>query len=253
MKIARALVLKSITAAACAIASVYLTGCSQDFGAVSPGTGQSELGAMQGSVHGGQQPIVGASVNLYAASTAGYKAASVLLTPVAAVTDVNGSFLLTGTYTCTPGQQVYLLATGGNPGVTPSLANPVPSNPASALIGVLGACPAAGTFAQTLPFLQINEVSTVAAAYAMAPFAYDATHIGTANTPQALNGLANAFVNASKIFDITGAHGLSATKGSPLGTGILPQALINTVADILSSCVNTVQTVSITGNSPSTN
>ena len=46
---------------------------------------------------------------------------------------------LTGDYTCTPGQQVYILATGGNPGL-PAGTN----NPALALIAVLGTCPSAG-------------------------------------------------------------------------------------------------------------
>ena len=236
----------------CAAAlSVWMTGCAADFNSVPASTGATGLGQMQGSVHGGQQPIVGASVALYAASTQGYGAASTLLTPVPAITDVNGSFLLTGTYTCTPGQQVYLLATGGNPGVTGSVTNPLPTNPASALMGVLGTCPAAGTFATQLPFLQISEISTIAAAYAMAPFAVDAKHVGSTNTTQALNGIQNAFVNAGKIYDVSGAHGLSATKATPVGAGILPQALVNTLADILGACVNTVQTVGLTGNSPS--
>ncbi len=226
---------------------VGLAGCAMDFGKQAAGTEKTSLGTMQGSVHGGQQPIVGASVNLYAASTAGYGAASTLLTPVASLTDVNGSFSVTGDYVCTAGQQVYLLATGGNPGVTPSVANPLPNNPASGLMGVLGTCPASGTFATQLPYLQISEVSTIAAAYALAPFAVDATHVGSSNTTQGLLGLQNAFVNAGKIYDVSGAHGQSATKASPIGIGILPQALINTLADILSACVNTVQTYNVTG------
>ena len=229
------------------LASVWLSGCSEDFGKVPASTSAVLAGPLTGSVHGGQQPVVGASVSLYAASNAGYGAASILLTPVPAITDANGSFSVTGTYTCTPGQQVYLVASGGNPGVAPSVANPVPTNPASAMMGVLGTCPAAGTFAQTLPFLQVNEVSTIAAAYALAPFAVDVTHVGSANTTQSLNGLANAFVNAGKIYDITGAHGQGATKASPIGIGILPQALINTLADIISACVNTVQTYDAVG------
>ena len=114
-------------------------------------------------------------------------------------------------------------------------------------MGVLGTCPASGTFATQLPYLQISEVSTIAAAYALAPFAVDATHVGSSNTTQGLLGLQNAFVNAGKIYDVSGAHGQSATKASPIGIGILPQALINTLADILSACVNTVQTYNVTG------
>ena len=247
MMLPRVSVKQGLLLALCVFSILWLSGCSQDFGAVPASTSASALGVMTGSVHGGQQPVVGASVSLYAASNAGYGAASILLTPVPSITDANGSFSVTGDYTCTAGQQVYLLATGGNPGVAPSVTNPVPANPASAMMGVLGTCPASGTFATQLPFLQISELSTIAAAYALAPFAVDATHVGSPNTTQALNGLQNAFVNAGKIYDISGAHGQSATKASPIGIGILPQALVNTLADILSSCVNTVQTFNALG------
>ena len=81
-----------VMAAAAGLVGLGMTGCATDFGAVRPGTEAVSVGAMQGAVHGGQQPIVGAQVRLYAASTAGYKAASVLLTPVPAVTDANGGF-----------------------------------------------------------------------------------------------------------------------------------------------------------------
>ena len=238
---------KGVLPAVLVAVSVWLSGCSQDFGAVSPSTSQSALGVLQGTVHGGQQPVAGASVSLYAASTAGYGATSTLLTPVPSITDANGTFSVTGDYTCTAGQQVYLLATGGNPGITPSVANPVPTNSASALMGVLGTCPASRTFATQLPVIQINEVSTIATAYALAPFAVDPTHVGSSNTTQGMQGLQNAFVNAGKIYDITGAHGQGATKASPIGIGILPQALINTLADILSACVNTVETYNALG------
>ena len=123
MKLNRDVVLRSVSLACAAALSVWMTGCAADFNSVPASTGATGLGQMQGSVHGGQQPIVGASVALYAASTQGYGTASTLLTPVPATTDLNGSFLLTGTYTCTPGQQVDRLAAGGpEPGADPNLA-----------------------------------------------------------------------------------------------------------------------------------
>ncbi len=79
---------------------------------------QSALPALAGAVHGGQQPIAGASIYLYAAGATGPgKGASNLLT-TPAVTGADGSFSITGTFTCpTSTTQVYLLAQGGNPGL----------------------------------------------------------------------------------------------------------------------------------------
>ena len=71
-------------------------------------------------------------------------------------TDSNGGFSITGEYTCTSGQQVYLYALGGNPGSG--------TNSAAGLMAALGNCPAAGNFLAATPYVVINEVSTVAAA-----------------------------------------------------------------------------------------
>ncbi len=50
-----------------------------------------------------------------------------------------------------------------------------------------------------MPYMVVNEVSTVAAAYAMAGFATDATHVGSSGTALALTGIANAFANAANL------------------------------------------------------
>ena len=89
-------------------------------------------------------------------------------------TDVSGSFSITGDYTCGAGQQVYLYALGGNPGAG--------INSAAGLMAALGTCPAAGNFLTTTPYVVVNEVSTVATAYAFAGFATDATHVGSSGT-----------------------------------------------------------------------
>ncbi len=82
-----------------------------------------------GNVHGGQQPVTGAHIYLFGASSSGYGTPSTsMLNPTqpGVFTDATGSYVLTGSdggfsisgdYTCTQGQQVYLLATGGNPGL----------------------------------------------------------------------------------------------------------------------------------------
>jgi len=107
-----------------------------------------------------------------------------------------------------------------------------------------------------LNFLYINEVSTVAAAYAMAPFTAvsstnnDSIHIGTSSTN--LLGMQNAANNAGNLFNIQGA--LVGTGGdgdthiayatTPNGNGTVPQKLIDTVANILANCVDSANTYS---------
>ena len=81
----------------------------------------------------------------------------------------------------------------------------------------------------------MNEVSTVAAAYAMAGFATDATHVGSSGTALALTGIANAFANAANLETLGTGVALATT---PAGNGTVPQAEINTLGNILAACVN---------------
>ncbi|HEY4378795.1 MAG TPA: hypothetical protein VGN01_00525 [Acidobacteriaceae bacterium] len=207
---------------------------------------------MNGLVRGGQQPIVGAHVYLFAAGTAGYggagTAASAANASVSlltsgmgttldgdggatngdyyATTDGNGSFSITGSYICTTGAQVYLYALGGDPGSG--------LNTAAGLMAVLGSCPAAGSFPSSL-YVVVNEVSTVAAAYALAGFATDATHVGSSGTALASTGIANAFANAANLETLSTGAALVTT---PAGNGTVPQTEINTLANVLAACVN---------------
>jgi hypothetical protein len=66
-----------------------------------------------GAIYGGQQPITGADIKLYAAGTTGYGQGAASLMTNTVTTDANGFFTLTGNYSCTPGQQVYLVSKGG--------------------------------------------------------------------------------------------------------------------------------------------
>jgi hypothetical protein len=196
-----------------------------------------------GNVHGGQQPVVGAHIYLFAANPAGYGAPSIsMLNPAQpgvafdatgnyVLSDANGYFQIGGDYTCTSGQQVYLLATGGNPGLPPGQVNP-----ALALLSALGACPEGQTnFASTVPFVYINEVSTVAAVYALSGFMTDATHVSSASTPGSLQGIANAFLAVTNLVDIASGN---ARIQNVEGNGDVPQAEINSLANLLVTCVN---------------
>ena len=176
-----------------------------------------------------------------AANTAGYGAPSIpLLNPGApgvstdaigtyVTTDGYGGFGLTGEYACVPNQIVYILARGGRTNGGES------DNPGLALISLLGTCPAAGNFSGVIQFVNISEASTVASVYALAGFMTDGSHLSSAATDKSYRGMMNAFATASSIFDATSGTALAET---PAGSGIVPQAEINTLANILVPCVN---------------
>jgi hypothetical protein len=207
-----------------------LAGCSADFGSQLPATGQSTAGAMKGVVHGGQSPVANATITVYAASTAGYGSPSVSLGTTAS--DSGGNFNLTGKFTCTAGQQVYLYVNGGNSGYG--------TNTGIGLMAVLGTCPAPPeTFADTISFVYVNEVSTVAAAYALAGFSTSPTQVASSGTAAGIKGLTNAFNTAAMLYDIEGSQpGQAANATTPSGTGTVPQATINTLANALAACIN---------------
>jgi hypothetical protein len=206
--------------------------------------------AIQGKVQGGQQQIVGSHVYLLAANTTGYGAASVsLLTSGTGrtqdnsggptngfyyvTTDANGNFSISGDYTCTANTQVYAYALGGNPGAG--------ANSAAGLMAALGNCPGSGNFATATPYILMDEVTTVAAAYAFAGFATDALHVSSSGTAAAKLGIANAFINAEILATLaTGTANQYPPGGVGYygGPGLLPQAEINTLANILAACVN---------------
>jgi len=193
--------------------------------------------APNGTVRHGNTPIVGARIHLLAANTTGYGKPSVSLLEAAVtgasdsvgaytVTKSDGSFTIEGAYTCTANTPVYLYAFGGDSGSG--------NNAASGLLAVLGTCPSSGSFANTTAKITVNEVSTVAAAYAMAGFATDATHVSSSGTPLAQVGIANAFANAASLADLSTGAALIAT---PVGSGVVPQSELDTLADILAACV----------------
>ena len=216
---------------------LLLTGCALT-NTATPGT--SAGASLKGNVHGGQQPVVGVHAYLFAANTTGYGQPSVSLLHANTdgtdslggylVSDVNGGFSITSDYACTSGSQVYPLAIGGNPGL------PVPqTNPNLALMTNLGQCPASGSFAANIPTVAINEVTTIASVYAISGFMTDLTHVSSSGTPLAQTDIANAFAATNNLVDITTGTALATT---PAGNGVAPQLTVNTLANIIATCVN---------------
>ena len=147
--------------------------------------------ALSGMVHGGQQGVSGATIQLYAAGATGYGSAATAFLTKTVTTDAAGSFTITGDYTCpTASTQVYIVATGGNPGLSPGT-----NNAALAMMAALGPC---GNLTSST-FIFIDEVTTVASVYALAPFmsAGGGTKLGTSSTNA--KGLANAFATVNNL------------------------------------------------------
>lgn len=228
-------------------AALVLTGCSGSFGPSAVRPNQTPIGNIQGTVHGGQAPISGGHIYLYAASTSGYGTSATSLIQAGSntfqdssgnyyvVTDANGNFALGGDYTCTEGQQVYMVAAGGNPGLSGTV-----NNTAIVQMAALGQCPAAGNLAAQVPWLTINEVTTVAFAYSVGGFATTAYNVSTDAT--GATALANAFANASNIVNLQWGQAPTVANGNP--NSVNPQSKIYALANILATCVNTSSSTS---------
>ena len=197
-----------------------LAGC----GVGTTGSTPTVVSGMGGRVMGGQQPITGSSVQLFAPGTTGYASASIPLLNRPVTSDANGNFSLTGTFTCpSSSTPVYIYVQGGNPGLAPGV-----NNSSIALMGLLGYC---GDLTPS-SYLVVNEMTTVAAVWAMAPFMVDATHIGTSSTN--VQGLLNAVQTAGSLVSISSGQ----APGNAPAIATIPVAEIHTLADILTSCVN---------------
>jgi streptogramin lyase len=236
--------------------------------------------AIQGSVYGGHAPIQGAHIyllqpgitgpgslatSLLGSGTTNSPGGFTLSTNTSAVadpnvpigaqfvtSDANGIFNLSGAYTCTVGQPVYIYGYGGKIGTTALNNNNIVQ------LLTLGNCPGgSGEFAGSVSFVYLNEVSTVATAYTFQPFTLptnnDAWHIGTNNTTQGLLGIANAALTAAQLYNIQGGTQLSTSHDgeghianyqtllngvSDRGNGIVPQSTIDTLANVLADCVD---------------
>jgi hypothetical protein len=238
---------------------LMLTGCALE-NTAAPSVNLVPSTAISGTVHGGNQPILGAKVYLLAVNPTGYagpglapsssNASVSLLTPFAGSTtpdsignyattnNTTGGFSLSGAgvYSCTSGfaqgtatpvtlsgtEQVYLYVLGGTP------LNAGGANASSGMLVALGPCNAPATQ------VTVNEITSVATAYAFAGFASDALHIGSSGTTLAVAGLNNAYANVANLAVVS-----SGTAAATYGTNIVrPSAMVVTIADILAACVN---------------
>jgi hypothetical protein len=228
--------------------ALVLSGCGisdvSSAGTVKPATA-SVPGSVTGQVHGGQQPVKGAAMELWAAGATGaYGSAASLI--ASTTSDANGNFSFNSgspaVSPCTTGQYLYITATGGDSG-----------GGTNSYLAEMAALPTPCGAATAATFVNLNEVTTVASVAALqqfmsiAPGGSPAWTIGA--PPANSTGLANAFLQVGNRVNLaTGASGAT-TAASTINnviytTTITPDSTkINTLADILAACINT------TGNS----
>jgi len=203
------------------LAAAGLSGCGTGVSSSSASAPAMVTAApVQGLVMGGQQPVAGVTVQLYQAGTTGYGSQAMKLGPTVP-TASNGNFSLPS-YTCTANTQVYLVGTSGMPTTTLTNAN-------LALMVGLGTC--GGPDLKT--FINVNELTTVATVWALAPFMTGIANIGS-DTSNA-TGLANAFAVINEL--VATSSGTMPGPSLPAGA-TLPTNEINTLADILEQCIN---------------
>jgi hypothetical protein len=216
------------------VTSLILAGCGLGTSASNALTGSGntpQTANMTGRLKGGQQPVSGASVYLYAVNNTCYGSVScastaITTTPSTVTTDANGNFSISSVScgSCTSTTETYIVLAGGNPGLTNGT-----NNTQAVWLAALGPW----GHINTLPFLQVNEITTVATAYALAPFMYDYAHIGAPSTNT--TGLQNAFALVNSLVNI--GTGWGGGPGLPSGATLTTDSLY-ALADIIGSCVN---------------
>ena len=178
--------------------------------------------AFRGVVLAAGKPVVGATVQLYAAGATGAGTGATALESAALTTDATGSFSVAAGYACaTTATQVYAVARGGVVGAATS------GNAKLAEMVVLGPCGGIASGAAVV----VDEATTVASVWALQQFlAADGTMGASATNG---TGLRNAVLMAQAL--VNGATGTAPGAGFA-ATAKVPLAKMNTLANALSVC-----------------
>lgn len=193
---------------------------------------------INGTVHGGQQPVSGATIQLYQYGVAGTASVATPLLTQPVTTTNSGSFTITGLYPCNTdpnnfGYRYYLVATGGNPGLGSG------ANSAIALMAALPSC----QYLTPTGVIQLDERSTVTAVSLVAPYMTNITHLGDNGVLNYLNnsydavGLEFGYAQGMLQTDFDSNQTVPTTGIVPFGF-TAPTATINSFANMIASCVN---------------
>ncbi len=207
-------------------AGAVLGGCGTGLNsAVESPTSPHSFATITGKVFGGQQPVVGSQIALYAAGKTGTASAPRSMLAVPVLSGAGGGFSISGQYSCQAGDQVYIVASGGDAGAGP--------NASIGLMAALGPCSTLLANAATT-FINLNEVTTVGAVFALAPYMTGVQNLGSDSSTASTNALAAAFASSKTMVDTSAGLGLATSTGN----GIVPLTTINSLANSLAACIN---------------
>lgn len=262
----------------CPLALTALTGCGigvqQLAQQAADSTAKTVPGVViEGHAHGGAFPIQSASVTLMETQNNGYGGIGKVLEQV--TSDSHGYFTFDDKWTCDAGQYAYIVVAGGHTVASSSTSN---NNVVQVGVIGSCSQDLATTTEQGNVNVFISEPSTIAAAYALGNFITVADHqvnTGTRRNPVYVDygtvaeisapannnsatpgctgtgtsmnctaaGLAHGFTNAYNLvdsvrYDGSTPSGLARTAIPGNSQSIVPQALINTLGNILQVCVD---------------
>jgi phosphatidylserine/phosphatidylglycerophosphate/cardiolipin synthase-like enzyme len=220
-----------------------LTGCQKTEFSTPILASNQEL-VFSGSVMGGQNPVTGSLIQLYAVGTTGDGSPSThLISATLTSSDGSGlsnsnanpgnanntlpagSFTITGDYTCPSATaEVYLVGTGGNPGLTNGT-----NNTALALMAALGPC---GDLSSST-YVVMNELTTVGAVAALANFMTSYPNVGSGSGDA--SQLQTAFLTANLYTNTTSGSVPGATLPAFFSAS---STALQTLGDLVAACVN---------------
>ena len=212
--------------------ALLLAGCGMNqMSTVSPNVVSP---AVAGRSYGGQQPVVGATISVVEMGTSGYGSTGIVL--ASTLTDSNGNFSFApGAYTCPQSDTpVYLLGIGGNAGAG--------NNGSAVEAAALGTCTNAKQ-----SFVVMNEVTTAATAFVLSHFF--STTLGGANAandwfggPSTNSGgttvYSQGLVMGSEVTVPTIVSNATGSANQPANGTTVEWQKINTIANILATCIN---------------
>jgi streptogramin lyase len=205
--------------------TTFLFGCGTRAASTSgsgSGSGSPPAPAFTGQMRSGSAPVQGASISFYAAGNSGLGTGSTsLLSAQTVTTDASGNFSIPAFQCPSASAQVYLVGRGGR------VASSSSDNPALVMIAALGDC----SSLTTSTTVAMNEVTTVAAAWALNRFIGPTASIGSTSTNT--TGLRNAFLTVANLAD--NSKGTAPGPALPANS-TLETAKLNTLADILWTC-----------------
>jgi hypothetical protein len=240
-----------------ASSAVFTAGCANMATTASNPTPLGQAATLSGTIHGGNQQVVGATVNLYFSGLKGSGTPAVLAATT--TTDNAGSFAFnkdatngdpnTGnTFSCPTGFDplVYVISTGGN---TQNNGDSTQTNTAAAFISVYGNC----LELTAANHVDMTEVTTVATMAAVQQFFNPVPASGIKNsiifdgTGQQSNIVTQLPATIALLADPSAGTAVTSTTIAASGSNVDPSVSVtatpepgkvNLLANILSACIN---------------